>query len=319
MSTATASADELFDAIKTIASPPDEAVFEAIAQQRDAIAPMLLAELRDFAEQPEKIREQGEQYIRHVVSIYLLAWFRHRDAYPLLIRLISRPGDEIVELTGEVLTESLGRILASVYDGELEPIQGVIENAALSPWIRSAALDSLMVLWKEDVLQRDDIIAYLQSLMQDRLERKPGYVWDSIALLAYDLHPGELADLLREAMRERLIAPMVLNARSLKQCIASGVSEAIKNKEHVVDGYIKEPVRELSWWLYPDEEALEKGMEYAALAVPVAEKKVTPGERVQPVGWRGRTPVVNAGKKIGRNDPCPCGSGRKYKKCCGAH
>ena len=24
------------------------------------------------------------------------------------------------------------------------------------------------------------------------------------------------------------------------------------------------------------------------------------------------------GKKIGRNDPCPCGSGKKYKKCCGA-
>jgi len=23
------------------------------------------------------------------------------------------------------------------------------------------------------------------------------------------------------------------------------------------------------------------------------------------------------GAKIGRNDPCPCGSGRKYKKCCG--
>ncbi|KPK70381.1 hypothetical protein AMJ87_08875, partial [candidate division WOR_3 bacterium SM23_60] len=29
-----------------------------------------------------------------------------------------------------------------------------------------------------------------------------------------------------------------------------------------------------------------------------------------------RRPVV-AGKKIGRNDPCPCGSGKKYKKCCG--
>jgi len=26
-----------------------------------------------------------------------------------------------------------------------------------------------------------------------------------------------------------------------------------------------------------------------------------------------------AGKKVGRNDPCPCGSGRKYKRCCGAH
>lgn len=27
--------------------------------------------------------------------------------------------------------------------------------------------------------------------------------------------------------------------------------------------------------------------------------------------------TVVVGKKIGRNDPCPCGSGKKYKKCCG--
>jgi len=28
-------------------------------------------------------------------------------------------------------------------------------------------------------------------------------------------------------------------------------------------------------------------------------------------------PFVFAGSRVGRNDPCPCGSGRKYKKCCG--
>lgn len=27
--------------------------------------------------------------------------------------------------------------------------------------------------------------------------------------------------------------------------------------------------------------------------------------------------IVNDGPKIGRNDPCPCGSGKKFKKCCG--
>jgi preprotein translocase subunit SecA len=26
---------------------------------------------------------------------------------------------------------------------------------------------------------------------------------------------------------------------------------------------------------------------------------------------------IRAGAKVGRNDPCPCGSGKKYKKCCG--
>ena len=32
-----------------------------------------------------------------------------------------------------------------------------------------------------------------------------------------------------------------------------------------------------------------------------------------------RKQPVKAGKKPGRNDPCPCGSGKKYKKCCGFH
>jgi preprotein translocase subunit SecA len=33
---------------------------------------------------------------------------------------------------------------------------------------------------------------------------------------------------------------------------------------------------------------------------------------------RERKAPVKAGPKVGRNDPCPCGSGKKYKKCCGA-
>ena len=30
-------------------------------------------------------------------------------------------------------------------------------------------------------------------------------------------------------------------------------------------------------------------------------------------------PIVNKVQKVGRNDPCPCGSGKKFKKCCGAN
>ena len=33
----------------------------------------------------------------------------------------------------------------------------------------------------------------------------------------------------------------------------------------------------------------------------------------------GKTTQKREGVKIGRNDPCPCGSGKKYKKCCGAN
>jgi SEC-C motif domain protein len=30
----------------------------------------------------------------------------------------------------------------------------------------------------------------------------------------------------------------------------------------------------------------------------------------------GSTPTLRSSAKTGRNDPCPCGSGKKYKKCC---
>ena len=33
---------------------------------------------------------------------------------------------------------------------------------------------------------------------------------------------------------------------------------------------------------------------------------------------KGKTIVVRKAEKVGRNDLCPCGSGKKYKKCCGA-
>ncbi len=32
---------------------------------------------------------------------------------------------------------------------------------------------------------------------------------------------------------------------------------------------------------------------------------------------RKQQPIERTTKKVGRNDPCPCGSGKKYKKCCG--
>ena len=38
-----------------------------------------------------------------------------------------------------------------------------------------------------------------------------------------------------------------------------------------------------------------------------------PGQSTQAV-----EPIRNRGTRVGRNDPCPCGSGKKYKKCCGA-
>ena len=47
-------------------------------------------------------------------------------------------------------------------------------------------------------------------------------------------------------------------------------------------------------------------------------EEVLPAEKIKEIvkAFKKSRTVVK-GEKIGRNDPCPCGSGKKYKKCCG--
>ena len=40
-------------------------------------------------------------------------------------------------------------------------------------------------------------------------------------------------------------------------------------------------------------------------------------EAAQAAENQAKAKPVRTGPKVGRNDPCPCGSGKKYKQCCG--
>ena len=46
------------------------------------------------------------------------------------------------------------------------------------------------------------------------------------------------------------------------------------------------------------------------------EPTLTPTRSLRSAAAPALAPAMKA--KVGRNDPCPCGSGKKYKKCCGA-
>ncbi|MBP7091027.1 MAG: SEC-C domain-containing protein [Syntrophorhabdaceae bacterium] len=52
-------------------------------------------------------------------------------------------------------------------------------------------------------------------------------------------------------------------------------------------------------------------------AVQPAREELTRDEPVMFFNKTDEALSMQKDKKIGRNDPCPCGSGKKYKKCCG--
>ncbi len=70
-------------------------------------------------------------------------------------------------------------------------------------------------------------------------------------------------------------------------------------------------------FVHRDFSSLEAASDQAAAgAAPLA--RALPESSVGAASSEARTPVHHQEKKVGRNDPCPCGSGKKYKKCCGA-
>jgi preprotein translocase subunit SecA len=66
-----------------------------------------------------------------------------------------------------------------------------------------------------------------------------------------------------------------------------------------------------------EEKAPVAGGEAAASAAPAAAPLIAPARAPGHAAAPKAAVVPTVLQKIGRNDPCPCGSGKKYKKCCG--
>ena len=70
-----------------------------------------------------------------------------------------------------------------------------------------------------------------------------------------------------------------------------------------------------------DVEAMERQREEAAqqeMQYQHDDASAIASESPEGADAEGHTPFVRNGEKVGRNDPCPCGSGKKYKQCCGS-
>jgi hypothetical protein len=226
---------------------PVNILTEAV-EQRESITPLLLEELRRAAADPEALREKGDNYFRHIYAMYLLARFREQAAYPLLVDIVATPGDIVIEIMADVIPEDLGRMLASVCHGNLDPIKRLIENPEVNEWVRSAALDSLLNLYVEEQLGRDDIIGYLQELLSCKIERKPGLVWSAMVTAACDLHSGELMDEIRNAYEDDLIGPMDVSFPDIENRLNSEKKYTQADIWLLRNGFIGELVDEIGWW-----------------------------------------------------------------------
>lgn len=286
-------------------------------EHRDELAPHLVEVLERVAADPCTVIDDPD-YILHEYAMHLLAAWADTRAYAPLIALGHLDEDTLDAVLGDSVTETFDRCLASVCDGNLAPLKALFEDAQASFWARGAALDAMVVRVLAGDDSRDALVQYLLErgdLEAQRL-RGPGAVHagleviDCIVGAAGDLAAVELQSRIQGWFDDNLLDPMVADRAWVEACMRESFETARQRLLARGKTYVRDVEAEMGWW------AAFRDLPVAAKTKANVIGSANDFDRIPLIPGKPSEPVVRSAPKVGRNDPCPCGSGKKYKKCC---
>ncbi len=215
----------------------------------------------------------------------------------------SRKSQRIIEIAQPVIKdwvenrEAKGKILVPITDGKrifnlpVDILEAYNTNckSIVKEWHKAILLVTIDELWKEHLRELDQL---RQSVQNASYEQKDPLVIYKVE--SFHLFESMLNNLNVKAMSALMRGQIYVQQRPTdnEQSKQPEVKEALPERPNDYSRY------QASKEQYPGENAQRQ----AASA---------------PQGQRPTPQPVKAGPKIGRNDPCPCGSGKKYKNCHG--
>ncbi|MDB6154254.1 MAG: hypothetical protein JWL90_2707 [Chthoniobacteraceae bacterium] len=272
---------------------PAEAVRAAVTL-REEITPLLLSALESAASNVPGIK--GDD-ILHIYSMYLLAQFGETRLYPVLLKFFSWPEEAVEDAVGDLIDEDLAQLLVSVYDGDSSSLKTLVENEDASEYVRSAGLEAFAGLAATGKLPREEVVEYFRGLFNGNLKPADSFVWTGLILACLDLHPGALMKEIRKAYELALVDDELISLEEVESAAKEDLEKVLaQTREHSKP--VEDTEESMAWWA-------------CFQPLPAA-----PRQEAQPEKRAAAEPV-EAGAKVGRNDPCPCGSQKKFKKCCG--
>ena len=223
-------------------------------------------------------------------------------------------------LDGENLKESVQTMLSTVISTEVQAHMGELKHMDAENWREVCAQFRGLFLrpdefkFTDEELQQYDAQA-LTDLLQER---------------ASDIYARKEAELGEPLMRElervmmlRVVDEYWMDNIDAMQELRQGIGLRAYGQNDPVVAYKKEGYEMFESMIAAIQAETIRRIFLARVQVGATTvkrervAKVT-GESAGSDGTVKKQPVKK-GQKVGRNDPCPCGSGKKYKKCCGMH
>jgi uncharacterized protein len=288
--------DYLF-AVATERKLPDFAVGICTLRIEEA-APKLRAVLLRAADGTELSDDESLLLFR---GLHILAGARDREACQPLLRLLLRPFDEVDVLLGDAVTESLAKIVTGVFDDDIDALFSLIIDSSIDGFIREALFGAATFLTWDRRIERSRLREFLVRFYEERPAEDGDQAWagwlQAISLLGL----RDLVPLVDGAFREDRMPEEWIDRPQFDEDLseAERAPDDIDRFTQANLGYIEDVLVSLDWTRGTEDVFDGDGEEAPWTDFAYANE-----------------PVRNPWRHVGRNDPCPCGSGKKFKKCC---
>ncbi len=303
------SAEELLENVCGHDPKRAAAALQAARGRGEELVPGIVARIASAAANPENWLGNEKPNIGFL--LFLAAEFRATAAHEPLTRILRLDGDRAYNLLGDIITEQGPTILAETYAGTPEPLLALIRDEAADPFARNAGLRALSILWKRGQFPRADLlglIAQLAASLDPEGENDP-LVGNGLVDAAIRIHATELRGTILGLYDRGLTELNYIEPEYAAKILESDTPDAYESSQ--LDKTITDAWDAARTWHYFQPASLRDREKTVAAA-----RERTVGTAA--VDSEGNAVPYTAPPKVGRNDPCPCGSGKKFKKCCGA-
>jgi uncharacterized protein len=262
--------------------------------------PKFVSMLEDYVNGTDRSKQTADVLF---FALHLFAEKRETAAFPALCRLM-QDSDGIEAILSDGITISLTRIAISTFDGQTALLKQVIEAADTDEFVRDAALGAMSYLAHTGHISHTDMRAYLLHLAAEMQPRQGSYIWSSWTIAVANLGYADLSEQVAQLFRLGFASKSIMSLSDFKLDLQRTLNDADGNAGFAFDRIepLDDAVAELSgWYAFSEQRVKDAERRAAALISPTSTPFIS-----------RRAPL----RHVGRNDPCPCGSGRKYKKCC---
>ena len=297
---------EVLDSLRNFSSDFPKRAIKEVQANRLEYTSDLLESLDYVYKNAYELSERGSEYYLHMYAMFLLAEFREKKAFPYLTKLLTLPEDFLDIFMGDTLTEDFCRVLLSTYDDEnIHLLSDIIENQELYEFARKSAVKAYGLLYAEGRVTQEDYISYLRSLIYSKLPAdRFDPIFTAIADSIIDVNLLQMIPDVRFLYDNEKIDTSIIGEYE-------SFLDFMDRKEHEKQRtYVSDAIAEMEWWAC---------FKHARTKISSIELKDGLGDFTTKKSMEDRKQdqkLLQKQKKVGRNDPCPCGSGKKHKNCC---